>query len=208
MSQTPGTPPAGRETDFERWNLIIKAAGAVATIATVAVSVAVFLSQRSEQIAQRDLEISAIGRQSQQKFLDKQYELYFETVSLVSKLAIQSPNEFERKDLNRFWQLYWGQLGMVEDRAVERAMVFVGKSLGARLDGKNRTCAEIFNLASLLLAHAVRLSLERNWGIDVPDDEKSKAAKRRNDEDFGRLAEACKKASEPANDGDTDKRNR
>ena len=74
---------------------------------------------------------------------DKQAELYFEVVPLVSKLAnIESANLIKKEDESRFWHIFWGELGMVEDADVARAMDLFGASLNA-FQGRvsNESCA-------------------------------------------------------------------
>ena len=60
----------------------------------------------------------------------------------------------------RFWELYWGELALVEDRRVEGAMKAFGDALiaGASADALQRL--------SLSLAHACRESLAESWGVE------------------------------------------
>ena len=105
-------------------------------------------------------------------FLEKQAELYFEVVPLVSKLAnSESPDLIEKEDESRFWHIFWGELGMVEDADVARAMDLFGTSLNAfqgRID--NEPCAKQRKAISLMLSHCVRKSLGDNWGVQLQDE--------------------------------------
>jgi hypothetical protein len=66
------------------------------------------------------------------------------------------------KAWDRFWELHWGELSMVENLEVEKAM----KSMGDCLNGKCQGCPDL-KRCSLDLAHACRRSLAESWG--VPD---------------------------------------
>ena len=103
---------------IEAANVIGKWLTGFAAVGAVGVSLIQYMGQRNDEIAQRDMEIVVLDRQSKQKFLDKQFELYTEAVIVVSRLATGSEYEGREKDSIRFWQLYWGELGMVEDGQV------------------------------------------------------------------------------------------
>jgi len=108
-------------------------------------------------------------RESKRLFLEKQAELYFEVVPLVSKLAnIELPELIDKKVESRFWHIFWGELGMVEDANVARAMNLFGQSLNA-FQGKivNEQCAQHRKAISLTLSHCVRKSLGDNWGVQL-----------------------------------------
>jgi hypothetical protein len=65
--------------------------------------------QQSQQAATRLLE-------AQKPFLEKQLALYFEAAQVVGKLVTLKPGDTEwGNNENRFWQLYWSELSMVED---------------------------------------------------------------------------------------------
>ena len=100
-------------------------------------------------------------------FLDMQLKLYEETTKTASVL-VSSEDLAELKAAEvRFWQLYWGQLAMVEnggslaaDGGVEAAMV----QFGAVLQTHPKDRSELQQL-SLRLAHACRDSLAESWGV-------------------------------------------
>ena len=112
----------------ETLNLAIKGGSAVAAICTVAVSAAVFLVQRSQSI--QDFE-----RETKRPFLEQQFKLYGEAVRVASRLAFaadqnhRQAQQLPQQELQRFWELYWGPLAMVEDSRVEEAMVIFGRSV-------------------------------------------------------------------------------
>src|SRR5690348_5615866 len=64
---------------------------------------------------------------NRQPFLQKQLELCFQAAEAAGGLASETdPARWETYRLT-FWRLYWGPLSIVEDRAVEEAMVKLGK---------------------------------------------------------------------------------
>lgn len=92
-------------------------------------------------------------------FLERQLALYGEATKIAAQVATQGDTESGKKALVRFWELYWGELALVENRSVEAAMVRMRNALLA-----NASTAEL-EQASLAVAHACRNSLDRSWGI-------------------------------------------
>ena len=150
------------------WDSFVKNVGVLATVATLIGGTIAFFAQRSDDLAQRRLQAEAAQRESKKVFLDKQALLFFESVPLVSRLAIAAtPGEMAEKDQQRFLELFWGELGMVEDVAVARSMDLFGRSLEAfRASGPDNACAAERRSISLTLSHCVRKSLGANWGVD------------------------------------------
>lgn len=94
-------------------------------------------------------------------FLERQLRLYTEATQAAASIATSENPKKVAEATEQFWQLYWGELAMVEDRGVEGAMKQLGDALSASSD---RT--ELQQL-SLRLARACRVSLDRSWGINV-----------------------------------------
>jgi hypothetical protein len=92
-------------------------------------------------------------------FLDRQLKLYTEATQVVAALATTHDVAETKRALKRFWQLYWGELALVENEEVEKAMVKVKEALNR---GAQRQ--ELQSL-SLNFAQACRVSLDRSWGI-------------------------------------------
>ena len=154
------------------WDNIVKNVSVITAVATLVGSAIAFFIQRGDDIDQRVLQAKVNERESKRVFLDKQAELYFEAVPLVSKLAnVKSPEQIEEKDERRFWHIFWGELGMVEDSDVARAMDLFGSSLQAFQDQTgNAVCARQRRAISLVLSHCVRKSLGDNWGVQLQDE--------------------------------------
>jgi hypothetical protein len=98
----------------------------------------------------------------QKPFLERQMAHYFQATEAASKIANMEDVPSRREAIARFWLLYWGPLAVVEDAAVERAMVNFGNAL--RSESPDRV--ELQQL-SLDLAHACRDSLQKLWGTDL-----------------------------------------
>jgi hypothetical protein len=100
-------------------------------------------------------------------FLDFQLKLYQEATKMASVLATSDDTKELQAAEARFWQLYWGELGLVEnggikseDGGVEGAMVRFGEELKKR--GKDRN---LLTHLALGLAHTCRNSLAQSWNV-------------------------------------------
>lgn len=101
-------------------------------------------------------------RESRKPFLERQLALYFEATKVAAQLSTLPRGEAWTAPRQRFWELYWGELGLVEDAGVLAAMVAFGDALRAYEQGSG-TQAELHQLA-LGLARACRNSLQSEWG--------------------------------------------
>jgi len=134
----------------------LKWIGAVVALGGLALGVANYLATVRRDAETRNLE-------ARKQYLTRQLDLYTDATRAAAKLATARPDSAEYLAARaRFWELYWGELSMVENREVEAAM----KRMGDCLNGK---CVECSSLArcSLDLAHACRRSLAESW--NVPD---------------------------------------
>ena len=104
--------------------------------------------------------------EARKPFLERQLTLYTKATQNAAILATSSDPDAIEEARQRFWELYWGELAMVEngglnanEGGVESAMVAFGKCL-------NKGCSqpELQPLA-LRLAHACRDSLAVSWGV-------------------------------------------
>ena len=122
--------------------------------------------------------------ESQQPYRQKQIELYFEASRAASTIATSSNAEEKLAAEEKFWNLYWGPLSVVEDTLavnnsanfdVERAMVIFGRCSPIGMpDGRDTarsgltftrcTPSELKSI-SLCLAHTVRDTIHSTWGI-------------------------------------------
>jgi hypothetical protein len=105
---------------------------------------------------------------NRQPFLQKQLELCFQASEAASRLASETdPAEWEKARLT-FWRLYWGPLSIVEDRAVEGAMVTLGKRVPQEPVASPKLPMQELEGPSYELAHAIRNLVLASWQIDLP----------------------------------------
>ena len=94
-------------------------------------------------------------------YLDKQLPLLTEATKITVTIATSPDGKEIQKATKRFWELYWGELSLVERGGVEAAMVRFGEALNAK-KGQD----ELAPLA-LKLSHACRDELAISWGTDA-----------------------------------------
>ena len=94
-------------------------------------------------------------------FLERQLKLYTEASQVVAVLATSQDPEETLGARKRFLQLYWGELALVENDDVAKAMVKVKEAMD------KGTGQEYLTSLSLNLAQACRNSLARSWSVDI-----------------------------------------
>lgn len=116
------------------------------------------------------LQFSQEQRQTNRRpFLEKQLEMAFAASDAAAILATETdPVEWE-KSRKLFWKLYWGPLGIVEDKAVERAMVELGKIVPSEPQAAPTLPMRELEDPSLRLAHQVRNLVLRSWDVKLPE---------------------------------------
>jgi hypothetical protein len=114
--------------------------------------------------SQKDVAIARLF-DSRKPFLELQLKLYTETAHIAGKLAVADIGKDEFvKAVYRFWELYWSELAVVEDKKIEQAMVKVGDALGKLEKGEPR---KVLEDAVLDLAHALRDGIVTEWGAHI-----------------------------------------
>jgi hypothetical protein len=102
-------------------------------------------------------------RDTKKPFFEKQLTLYFEAAEAAATLSNHEvESDSWRKARARFHELYWGPLGVVEDRRVAQAMVDFRSAL--ERDPRQQ---QALRPLSLGLAHALRASIEEHWGVSL-----------------------------------------
>src|SRR5215475_8252989 len=137
--------------DLER---TLKWIGAVVALGGLALGIANYLATARRDVETRSLE-------ARKQYLTRQLDLYTDATRAAAKLATAPKDSPEyEKARARFWELYWGELSMVENQGVEAAMKQIGDCLNGRCVG----CPDLAR-CSLDLAHACRRSLAESWGV-------------------------------------------
>ena len=162
---------------LEPW---VKILGAVAVLFGIILPVVQYTStlereqadrkaRQGQEEEQKKKEIEAALREARRPFLERQQELYFEATIVAAKLATLEDSTERRAARNRFEQLYWGELSVVEDKLVEAAMVEFRQTLTVFENepiNSRETLREELKRQTLKLAHGCRDSLARGWGYD------------------------------------------
>lgn len=120
-----------------------------------------------KDVATLKLQVDATKLAAQQAFNNKHMELCSRASEDAGTIAT-STNPSKRADAtDDFWRLYWGPLGIVEDKAVEGAMVAFGDCLTALSNGQK--CEKDLTSLSLDLARACRTEVKSNFDVDLPN---------------------------------------
>ena len=101
-------------------------------------------------------------------FLEKQLDVAFDVSDTVARLATETdPAEWEKSRL-AFWRFYWGRLSIVEDPAVESAMVEFGNLVPQEPVDNPKLPMKSLGPASYELAHKLRNLVLASWNVDLP----------------------------------------
>ena len=138
----------------ERIEQALKTAG-------VLVAVAGFVWGVYQYFDKRDREIENARVAAARPFLERQLALYTDASRSAAVIATSDDAAERAKAEARFWELYWGELALVEDRTVEAAMVAFRNGLVNEADQRQ------LQGLSLTLAHVLRDSLAASWGVEL-----------------------------------------
>lgn len=94
-------------------------------------------------------------------FLDKQLALYTEATRVVAIIATSRNAEQVKSAQTRFYELYWGDLALVEHGDVSAAMATFRSAMNEGRD------PDKLGPLALKLAHACRDELATSWGTDA-----------------------------------------
>jgi len=120
--------------------------------------------QQQEAQAQRDADVKRLREvELQAPFWERRLTLYFDAAAAAGTLASAPPGPARTAAEARFWQLYNGPLAIVEDDAVEGAMVSFGKCLS----GEEQCTRDTLVRRSLALAHSCRQSIGETWRLGL-----------------------------------------
>jgi hypothetical protein len=120
----------------------------------------IFEAQRYQQ--QREDEAHRQMIDSAKPFLEIRQQKYMEAIKVAGVLANpkdHTPQEIKAAE-KRFGELYWAELSLVEARNVESSMAYLADSLGKFSDFTPQ------QQAAIDLAHGLRDSLVKSWGVD------------------------------------------
>jgi hypothetical protein len=131
------------------------------TISTLSIVIGVILSVLNFRIA-KEKEAESRKIEAAKPFLELRQKLYLEALTNASILASQDfhTDEEVRNAKKRFAELYWGELSLIEEINIEKAMIQVAESMNLN-DSISPS-----QKATYELAHTMRESLVNSWGID------------------------------------------
>jgi hypothetical protein len=95
------------------------------------------------------------------RFWEEQLQIYKRTCAAAATIATAEAIAKVEQERRAFWQLYWGELSILESKAVKTAMERFGNQLLIVEAGKAdpRTLEDL----SYELARACRMSLKKTW---------------------------------------------
>ncbi len=118
---------------------------------------------RQDKVTADELEAGRLAQtrriEATRPFLERQLELYGEAARVCAQIAASTANTVAT---SRFWELYWGELALVENKDVEAAMVSFGQALFYMAENRSE-----LQHRALELAKACRISLARSWGVEA-----------------------------------------
>jgi len=117
-----------RRLDLERLQSWLKVLAVLGACITFAWSVWCYFDRRKSENDVRKIEAS-------QPFLKLQLALFEEATRTAEFIATADDPSNEKDKIKRFWQLYWGELALVEHGDVETAMVQYGDLLNSKTYG-------------------------------------------------------------------------
>jgi hypothetical protein len=112
--------------------------------------------ERAAATADADRYAESRRLEASRPFLETQLKFYIEAAGVASKIA----HSGDQTSIDRFWELYYGELSLVENNDVALAM----KDFGDAMNAKKQT--ELTTLAHEL-TERMRESLAKSWGSDA-----------------------------------------
>jgi hypothetical protein len=158
-------------TAWKRWasnfKLIGEALQPFAIIVGGAIALVTYLHSVSNDRDLRERELS-------RAFYEKQLDLYLESSRIAARLAAVKDDAEREKNIARFWELYWGELALVESRAggpcskgtnsIESLMVGICTAYVSKDDPDKCHAAKNPDLASAInLAHQASDEVRERW---------------------------------------------
>jgi len=152
------------------WTALFGGITALSLIAAGVFSLSQYFDSREKERESREkdrtmlqLQTAATQFAARQAFANKHLELCSQASAAAGTIATSKDEKRKTAAINDFWQLYWGPLGIVENRDVSRSMIAFGECLGGNCGGESLTTF------SLDIAHQCRRDVEKNFELNLPD---------------------------------------
>jgi hypothetical protein len=107
----------------------------------------------------RKTEAKTAALAAKQPFLSKRLELYSEATGYAAVIAVSNDRGQVAAAKEKFWNLYWGPMAVIEDKTVERAMIAFGEAVDSSYP------PEKLKAYAVELAHSCRDSLAESWHV-------------------------------------------
>jgi hypothetical protein len=140
---------------------IAKTVQVIGVVVGFVISVLSFNAARENEALTRRNEAEKRRVEAAAPFLELRQRRYMEAIQAAGILVNPEnhlPGEIKKAE-KRFWELYWAELSMVEGPEVEATMMRLGDAL------KPNSTPTPEQIASYVLAHALRDSLVQSWGL-------------------------------------------
>jgi hypothetical protein len=105
-------------------------------------------------------------REAKKPFYEEQLALYLEATNVASRISAPLSEDDEKAAIVRFWQLYWGQLALVESQDVARAMMAFKDVLEDTTLTREDRAAQL-KRKTIDLARQCRESLKESWDVEL-----------------------------------------
>lgn len=150
-----------QRSKFEPWLKVLPALGAIGVFFW---GVYTYKDTTALQLARDEREADKIQEtrrvEATRPYLETQLKLYTEATKTAATIATSDNPDEVAKAKKRFFELYYGELALVERDRVANAMIAFKKALDA---GKHEELSGL----SLSLARACRDELAVSWGTDA-----------------------------------------
>jgi hypothetical protein len=122
---------------------VLKIIGTIVTVGSLLFALAQFMISQSIE--------------AKKPYLEKKLAWCEEATNTAAAISVRDREQVTDKEM-RFWELYWGVMGLVENKEVTAAMIAFGKGLNGTIPE-----GESLRTLSLDIAHACRQELARDW---------------------------------------------
>jgi hypothetical protein len=140
-----------------------------------------YVDDRAKDRATLQLEVAATRMSARQAFANRHLELCAEASAAAATISTTQDQKKRAGATDDFRRLYWGPLGIVEDREVATQMVMFGECLDGECGGST------LRSLSLAIAHACRHEVEKNFEVNLPDVPTQRTAGIEGQESAGRV---------------------
>jgi hypothetical protein len=174
----PTLPKKESSTDLDKWKTkadIVKTWGTVVAMIlggfwTVSVYSCDRMKEKDKEIGELKRQATAALIEAQKPYLSYQKGLYEKAAEVAGLLTTLKPGEaLWNTNEDRFWQLYWSELSVVENSNVEAAMVHVCQALiPYKAPPDDVAKKQKLEGAVYELAHAIRDGFRDSWTQGQP----------------------------------------